>query len=546
MSWSRRTYQVAALQAARVTRVMALFWARQCRKSTTLGDIAFDKMAEAPGKLVIGASASLLTGSELVSKAVTAADQAVTADRDAEVLKLSLDNASSEAAGRFRLTVANSDTGKEYKSITTEQYKHLYRSGRLEMRLFHDKTAYSRLQVIAPNPSTARGWSGTVLRDEAGFLHPQLERDLQVAVKPIIDTDPRFQLIYASNLPREDRHPFFEMTMPTPGTVYPPTARGNFYLGQNGILIHRVALADAYAAGHVLYDTHSGKPLSYEQFCKAPENRLGLDESYRLLHKLGGAAAIDLMALLSAQAAGIGKCHFAFIENHGEFLEALQVLRGLLGSGKVGIGVDQATSESDTANPYSITVTEKVGGLKAQRLVVLWKEKNPKILRERLRMIVKCVNSRPAGGPVRRVCIDASNEALHARETEIDFRGLVPVQCVVNSVKVEPVPSSYEKDPIYKTYLGDLYSAAVNDNLYLFPPGVYFKDDHRLVIKTGGLYQCDPQPDGAHGDTFDSGKLADFALSAARGCDPAHCHPAAMSAFDPESAASLTPLNTLS
>ena len=52
--------------------------------------------------------------------------------------------------------------------------------------------------------------------------------------------------------------------------------------GQGGILIHRVALADAYAAGHTLYDTTSGKPVSYDQFCADPANRLGLDESYRL------------------------------------------------------------------------------------------------------------------------------------------------------------------------------------------------------------------------------------------------------------------------
>jgi len=32
------------------------------------------------------------------------------------------------------------------------------------------------------------------------------------------------------------------------------------------------------------------------------------------------------------------------------------------------------------------------------------------------------------------------------------------------------------------------------------------------VVKNGGKYECTPDDDGRHGDTFDSGKLAHFAL----------------------------------
>jgi hypothetical protein len=66
-----------------------------------------------------------------------------------------------------------------------------------------------------------------------------------------------------------------------------------------------------------------------------------------------------------------------------------------------------------------------------------------------------------------------------------------------------------------KTCLGDLYSAHFNDNHYTAPPGPYYKTDHRLVIKDRGAYLCDPSPDGMHGDTFDSGKLAHWALTPA-------------------------------
>ena len=49
------------------------------------------------------------------------------------------------------------------------------------------------------------------------------------------------------------------------------------------------------------------------------------------------------------------------------------------------------------------------------------------------------------------------------------------------------------------------------------PPERYLREDHRLVKKDRGSYVCEAQADGKHGDTFDSGKLADWALSSNAG-----------------------------
>lgn len=513
--WVRRKYQVVALATARKVRSLVLFWARQCRKSTSLGDIAFDEMSREAGRHVIAASASLLTGSELVSKALSTAEQAALVTREAAAVQATMEQAAAERS--LNLVCANSETGKEYTGLGPDDFRDLYRTSRLELRLYHDRTAYSRLLVIAPNPATARGWTGCVIRDEAGFTQTGMERDLQVAVKPIIDTDPSFKLIYASNLPRDDRHPFFEMTLPEPGATFAPKADGHFYRGQNGILVHRVALADAYAAGHVLYDTREGKPLTYEQFCRDPANKLGLDESYRLMHQFGGTAAIDLLAITTAQRRGIGQCAFVFVETEKDFEQALLILRELLTDGPVAIGFDVATTTADTSNPSSVTVTEQKGTDRMQRLVMVWKERDPKLVRSRLRRLIIAVRQRPKGGPARRFCQDATNEALFARETAQDLGGLVPFELVDARNKVEPVPTGYERDPNYKTWLGDLYSAAVNDNRYTMPDDPYLKEDHRLVQKSGGLFVCEPQPDGKHGDTFDSGKLADHGLTSTHG-----------------------------
>lgn len=511
-AWRRRRYQVVGLAAVRKVRALVLFWARQCRKSTTLGDIAFDVMSREPGKHVIAASASLLTGSELISKALSSTEQAAMVTREAAAIQATLEESVKGTKGAMALKCANSETGKVYETMGPDDFRDLYRSSRLELRLYHDRTAYSRLLVIAPNPATARGWTGCVIRDEAGFTSAAMERDLQVAVKPITDTDPNFKLIYASNLPRDDRHPFFEMTLPEPGTEFPASDAGHFYRGQNGLLVHRVALADAYAAGHVLYDSREGKPMTYEAFCADPANRLGLDESYRLVHRFGGASAIDLLALNTAQRRGIGESTFAFIESEGEFDAAVASMVRLLGSGAVGVGVDWATTTGDTSNPTSLTVTERRGTELIQRLVAVWKERDPSIARGRLERVLRAIRGRPAGGPPRRCCMDATNEQYFSRETAAVLGNLCPIELVDSRNSVDPVPVGYQRTPNFKTWLGDLYSAAINANTYTLPADPYLKDDHRLVIKSAGTFTCEAQVDGKHGDTFDSGKLADHAL----------------------------------
>ena len=67
----------------------------------------------------------------------------------------------------------------------------------------------------------------------------------------------------------------------------------------------------------------------------------------------------------------------------------------------------------------------------------------------------------------------------------------------------------------YKTWLGDLEVANVNEGRLALPPDDYVKADYRLIMKDGGRFLCVPDAaSGAHGDTFDSGKLAELALLA--------------------------------
>lgn len=507
--FARRKYETAALVAARQVRVMYLFWARRCRKSTTLGNMAFDALSSGPGQSVIAASASLLVGSELVSMAMNAAEQAIRVRQEADALRFALQACTDEKAGDLKLVLADAEKGREYKAITDDDYRDLYRSKRLEFRLYHDKTAYSRLLVIAPNPATARGWGGWVFRDEQQFTSPEMERELQIATKPIIDTDPTFHLVYASNLCGDDRHPGYEMTIPREPTTFDANPQGHFYVSQTGLTVHRVDLADAYAAGHTLFDD-KGKAMSLEGALSkmSPSER---KQNYMLIHEATGTSAVDALALHTAQQRGVGRAACMHIDSDADFLRAMEWLRYHLVPGVVsGIGFDVATTEGGMSNPSSVTVAQQPGGELVQPLVCVWKTRDPKLARARLRDIVEMCRNR--GAPARRLCIDGSNELYFAEETRADFRRIVPVDVIRNGEVVEPRPPGYSGNVNYKTYLGDLYATAINDNRCVLPPESYFKKDHRSVVKDRGIYGAEVDSDGGHGDTFDSGKLSLHAL----------------------------------
>jgi hypothetical protein len=511
--FERRIYENAALVAARKTRKMYLFWTRRGRKSTTLGSIAFDALSSAPGETVIAASASLLVGSELVNMAINSTEQAIRVTQEALALRRSIDQ-SIPVNTSFNLVAANSETGKIYNNVPDADFADLYQSKRLEYRLYFDRTAYSRLLVIAPNPATARGWGGWVIRDEQMFTSPEMERELQIATNPIFDTDPNFRMIYASNLCGDDRHPGYEMTIPREPIKFESNPQGHFYISQTGLLVHRVNLADAYAAGHTLYD-NSGNAQSLEQSLKGmtPSER---KQNYMLIHEASGTAVCDALALHSAQARGVGHCAHVYVDSDADFNRALDHLRSNIHPGLMtGIGFDVATTEKAKSNPASLTVTQRNGVEFSEVLVATWKTKDPEIARHRIRRIAEVCKASAA--PPRRLCVDGSNEQYFARDLQRELRQLLPVEIIINGSSVQPLPAGYTSPVNYKQYLGDIYSTQINDNHYRLPPEYYVYKDHRSVVKDRGRYDADVDNDGGHGDTFDSGKLAQQALLSGSG-----------------------------
>lgn len=525
MKRSRRPYQTVALAVQKERRIVGYYWARRCRKSTTLGDIYFQEMSTEPGRTVIGCSASLLLGKELIGMTLTAMEQAEILASEAAAVRSSMESNASEHDLNFR--IANTETGREYKTKLSESaFTDLYQARSMELRLYFDNTRYSRELILAPSIQTFRSYRALVGFDEFGYMPPAQAKDLVNSADAMMrDTQDR-RMIFACNLSLGDNHPWFEMTMPKEVTAaseeeqFPPNERGHLYIGQTGMLIHRVALKDAYAAGHMLYDDLS-QPMTYQQARVFPPMRGGWDVSYGLGHKPGGASVIDIIAMATAQRKGVGQCSFVYIEDDADLKRALNLLRETLTDGPVGMGFDVATTTAEVSNPSSVTVREKIGGEYFDRLKVVWKERKPQIARARLSEIIKTVRNRPHGGPARRLCIDASNERYFAEETADILAPLIPVRLVIAGNIVEPRPAGYaEKDGNinYKTWLGDLEATTVNDGRLALPPDAYVKSDYRMVMKDAGKFICVPDPEtGAHGDMFDSGKLAGFSLMGAAG-----------------------------
>lgn len=179
----------------------------------------------------------------------------------------------------------------------------------------------------------------------------------------------------------------------------------------------------------------------------------------------------------------------------------------LFGNGPIGLGLDLATTEKETSNPSSFTAIEKVGPLYVQRLVIRWKTSKEEVTRAMLTHLfadLMRAQLRP-----RKLCIDATNERFFAQRLQKQFTIHCPVQLVVSSEKTEWQGEEFD----YKTLLGNLYVNDFTDSVARMPDPVWLRDDHRLVKKVAGRFAADLSPDGGHADTFDSGKLARFALA---------------------------------
>ena len=479
-------------------RVAGLLARRQYGKTTIASRIALKKMMKLAGHTVVFGSVKLDLGREIVRKEADAMQRAFS------LLALQ--------AADAKLKLDAVDGEKIVTSVSADDWADIYEHSRLEFRLYHSRSIYSRTKVVALTPD-AVGETGDLIMDEVGRV-PHFG-DVLEAVMPIIASNPEFRAIYTTTPPPDDTHPSFGLLAPPLGTDLPVSPTGNWYRSELGVWVLRITAEDAYADGVMLYDDDTGSPISPAESRQRSHDKDAWDRNYACKFVIGGSSAIGLLELDTAQRRGIGQCMLFQIGDDVDFDQAMAWLAAHVGAGPVGIGVDWASSQKEGSNPTSVTVVEGDGEQIIERAVLLWKTSNPEIQRERLRRVVTTINTRPVGGRVRRCGLDATGQQLFCKDVARDLAGLCPVESVVMSETIE-LPG-YDTPVTKKTYYGDLYVAKFNDNRIAAPPERYYREDHRLPKKLKGLYVCEPQSDGKHGDTFDSGKIASAMLKSSGG-----------------------------
>lgn len=477
-------------------RIVGFCTRRQYGKTSLAARLSLKKMMRKAGHTVVFGSVKLDLGREIVRK-------------EAEAIHRAIQSAQAqELAGAIRMVDAK--TGKA-APVREDDFADLYEAQRLEFRLYHSQTIYSRTKVVALTPD-AVGETGDLILDEVGRV--KRFREVWEAVKPIISSQPEFRLMLTTTPPPDDTHYSFELLAPPIGWEPAANPAGNWYRSELGVHVLRVTAWDAAADGVPLYDDDTGAAITPEESRAKDPDKEAWDRNYGVKFIFGGTAACGFLQLNSAQARGMGRCTCIQVESEADIDRGLAFLRQHLGSGPVGIGVDLATTEKEASNPTSVTVMERSGIEQIAVLTLTWKTSDPALAKERFRRVVTAIREARPGNPPRRMAVDATNERYFATEVQTELSGLVPVELVVGSETVEQ-PGS---EPITKkALLGNQYVAELDDNHLTLAPERYLRDDHRRVRRDRGSFTCEVGPGGEHGDTFDSHKLALHALTSTAG-----------------------------
>ncbi len=468
---------------------------RQYGKTTILASISLKKMMKQRGHTVIFGSVKLSLGREVVRK-------------ESEIIRKAIASLQADVAETDgQLKTVDATTGKSLDKLRDDDYAEMFEAQKLEFRYYHDRTDYSRTKVVALEPDTV-GETGDLICDE--ISRKKNWPEVWEAIEPIAQSNPDFRVIFATTPSPDDAHLSNEMLVPPVGTPLPVNPAGNWYRSDFGIWVLRVDAFDAYADGVPVYDLETREPLAPAEHRRRANNKDAWDRNYGCKFVLGGTSAVGVVQLNAAQTRGIGQCAFFLCEDDGDFERALEFLVDHIGPGKVGLGWDPATTEKETSNPSSFTVTEELDAINWKGTVTIaWKTADPDIALARAKKIVQGVNSRPTGGRARRMAVDATNERYFAVRVQRELAALVPVELVVASETVEQ-PGS---EPITKkALLGNQLAAEINDNRATLPPEKYIKEDFRRVKRDRGSFACELGPNGEHGDTFDSQKLSLHAL----------------------------------
>lgn len=261
-------------------------WARQKGKSYTAAAKALRRMMTFPGLLSVFVSASIRLGEEFIRK------EAFIWQTVMQKFRRLI-----EEQGQLKFDSPAAD-------LDLDAVADLFEHQKLETKIWHDRTTYSRSIVVAPNPDTAVGWTGDIFFDEFGRM-PDF-KDVLEACLPFMTSNPQFRMLGTSTPPPDDKHYSYELTVPQEET-FPVNPKGNWYKSQAGFMVHRVDAWDAEAAGVKMYDDTTGEEVTPNEHRARAFDKTAWDRNHGLRFIRGGSAAIALNILHHAMTWGADK-----------------------------------------------------------------------------------------------------------------------------------------------------------------------------------------------------------------------------------------------
>lgn len=274
----------------------ALIWSRRRGKSYKLAVRSLVRMARLKHDVYF-LSASRDTGQENIRKLIDVWKNVTVRLRAARL----------KDGGGVHLI--DSRNGRAVDDVDVDGLADLFEASKLQVRLWHDHTAYSRTLLLAANPGTAVGYGGDVYFDEASRM--QAFKEVLEAAGPIMQDQPDYEMGITTTPPPDDQHPSYQLLQPTHDD-FTPNARGNYYVSQGGVLVHRVDALDAELAGMPFLDEDTGEPCSVWDALAKSFDQQAFRRNFLCAFIAGGSAAVSLAALNAACLGGatLGMAHF--------------------------------------------------------------------------------------------------------------------------------------------------------------------------------------------------------------------------------------------
>jgi hypothetical protein len=289
-------------------RLLWLLWRRQLGKSHTFANKALSRMMSRKNHSIFVLNASLLMGQENILKEATVwasvLDWARATHAGLDVRETTFKTVEHRDK---TVTISETKSTKLPDKLDPKDLVGIFESSKLEARIWHDRTNYSRTRVVAPNPLTARGFTGDVFGDEVAFW-PEFELVMD-AVEPIITRNPEFVMWMATTPSADESHPTFDLLMPR--LDFTANARGNWYETEDGTPVHRCDSRDSDLCGVPAGYGRDKQPLKTAEAREQARNKKNYDRNYLLKFVSGGQSAIARHQLIGAQTSESAPCGMA-------------------------------------------------------------------------------------------------------------------------------------------------------------------------------------------------------------------------------------------